>query len=118
MIKYFKVGGEVPNHVMNSILPFIRLVFDSLLVHASDVELVPVCSESLFYLICSFPNHFEPVLNEKSQQCTQEQKDKINQSFMPVFQQKKEHFTNWAEFRESSGKMFEFVGQFSTYTFD
>ena len=90
----FKVGGDVPNHVINSILPFIRLVFDSLLVHASDVELVPVCSESLFYLICSFPNHFEPVLNEKSQQCTQEQKDKINQSFMPVFQQKKEHFIN------------------------
>lgn len=115
MIKYLKVGGEVPNHVMNSILPFIRLVFDSLLVHASDVELVPVCSESLFYLICSFPNHFEPVLNEKSQQCTQEQKDKINQSFMPVFQQKKEHF------RKSRTKIFEFVGvspQFSTYAFD
>lgn len=92
--EHLKVGGDVPNHVINSILPFIRLVFDSLLVHASDVELVPVCSESLFYLICSFPNHFEPVLNEKSQQCTQDQKDKINQSFMPVFQQKKEHFKN------------------------
>ena len=73
-----------------SILPFIRLVFDSLLVHASDYNLVPVCSQSLFYLVVSFPSYFEPILEEKSHRCTPEQKQKIQQSFQPVFIEKKE----------------------------
>ena len=70
-------------------LPFIRLVFDSLLVHASDTELVPTCSECLFYLIAMFPAEFEPILLERAAKCTAQQQEKIKVSFQPVFDTQK-----------------------------
>ena len=41
----------MPQSVISVTLPFIRLVFDSLLVHASDTELVPVCVGDLHFCI-------------------------------------------------------------------
>jgi len=82
-------NNSIPQSVITVTLPFIRLVFDSLLVHASDTELVPICSECLFYLIAMFPAEFEPILLERAVKCTAAQQDKIKVSFQPVFDTQK-----------------------------
>ena len=82
-------NNSVPQSVISVTLPFIRLTFDSLLVHASDTELVPVCSETLFYLVAMFPSEFEPILLERAVKCTAEQQNKIKVSFQPVFDTQK-----------------------------